>query len=84
MKVRFFAGAAHAFGAPETELDGAGLSARQALDQLSGMSQTSDSAHLAKVLAACSLLADGKRIDDLDAAVDSVAQLDVLPPFAGG
>ncbi|MGH3435988.1 MAG: MoaD/ThiS family protein [Sciscionella sp.] len=39
---------------------------------------------LHRVLAVCSFLLDGTAVHDRDAAVPNGAQLDVLPPFAGG
>ena len=39
---------------------------------------------LTKVMTACSLLLDGTRVADRATRLTSDAELDVLPPFAGG
>lgn len=76
--VRYFAGAAEAAGV-ETEA----LSAASVGDLIAAMV----GAHgpgLQKVLARCSLLADGVYLpDDVTPLADGVT-VDVLPPFAGG
>lgn len=41
-------------------------------------------ADVAKVLTRCSFLRDGVAVRDLDAALETVETVDVLPPFAGG
>ncbi|MDO5092194.1 MAG: MoaD/ThiS family protein [Propionibacteriaceae bacterium] len=79
MKVRFFAGAAEAAGAEEVTLDAKELTVKDAVGQLG-----QDNPRLAEVLRASSLLADGLRVSDPETSLAEVAQLDVLPPFAGG
>lgn len=79
MKVRFFAGAAEAAGVEEVSLDAEELTVKDAVAQLGR-----DNPRLAQVLQASSLLADGLRVSDPEARLAGVAQLDVLPPFAGG
>lgn len=39
---------------------------------------------LADVLERCSFLLDGQGTDDLDASLEGISRVDVLPPFAGG
>ena len=75
--VRYFAGAAEAAGVDAEPLPGLTAGAlRRAMVAAHGPD-------LARVLARCSLLADGVRVDD-DAPVRDGATVDVLPPFAGG
>ena len=77
MLIRFFAGAAEAAGTEELEFD-AGGHTLETLQQALGASNE----RLTKVMAASSWLADGQRMQS--GSLDGVAQLDVLPPFAGG
>lgn len=79
MQVRFFAGAAEAAGAEAREIsfdDGTGA------DLVAQLADGNE--RLAEVLKVSSLLADGARVSDLSAPLAGVAQVDVLPPFAGG
>lgn len=80
MEIRFFAGAAEAAGTPSRTVE---VTPEQTVEyvvqQLVG-----DDARLAKVMGASSLLLDGARVADRSVAVGTAAQLDVLPPFAGG
>ncbi|MFT3887710.1 MAG: MoaD/ThiS family protein [Arachnia sp.] len=78
MQVRFFAGAAEAAGTEVLSVDDAPTVAAL----LERLGQGNE--RLAQVLAVSSLLADGARVADPAASLDGVAQLDVLPPFAGG
>jgi len=78
-QIRYFAGAAEAAGVDEVEVDVAALTVSGLLARLG-----QDNARLAEVLRVSSLLADGVRQDDPDAVLAGVAQVDVLPPFAGG
>lgn len=80
MEIRFFAGAAEAAGTPALMLDVA--ADERVADVLSRLADGNE--RLARVLGASSLLLDGVRVADHDAAIGSGAQLDVLPPFAGG
>jgi molybdopterin converting factor small subunit len=78
IQVRYFAAAAEAAGTAQESFDAAtrgGLVA-QMVDR--------HGAGLARVLARCSLLADGRRLAADDDPVAPGAQVDVLPPFAGG
>ena len=78
-QIRYYAGAAEAAGVDEVEVDVAALTVSGLLARLG-----QDNARLAEVLRVSSLLADGVRQDDPDAVLTGVAQVDVLPPFAGG
>ena len=84
MLIRFFAGAAEAAGVDETTIDATELTVAQVMDELPTRLPDHDPERLPKVLAASSLLADGARLDDRTRPLGGVAQLDVLPPFAGG
>lgn len=79
MLVRFFAGAAEAAGRSSQQIDATGLDAAALVRVLSDGNE-----HLAQVMAASALLADGVRVPSGDTDLSEVAQLDVLPPFAGG
>lgn len=79
--VRYFAGARAASGIPqETRECRRGITVGALLEELNhahGM-------RLSRVLSACSFLLDGRAIRDLDTAIYWQAELDILPPFAGG
>lgn len=81
VKVRYFAGARSASGIAAEAFDvPAGTTIAALLDQLTrrhGM-------RLAAVLPACSFLLDGRAVRDVDRVVPHQAELDILPPFAGG
>ncbi|RKT52309.1 MoaD/ThiS family protein [Saccharothrix australiensis] len=81
LTVRYFAGARAAAGVADedVELPGAPTVA-QVLDAV----RARHGDGLARVLAACSFLVDGVAVRDHGVAVPSGAQVDVLPPFAGG
>lgn len=79
MKVRFFAGAADAAGVDEREVV---AEVRTGRDLVTLLGEGNE--RLASVLDVSSLLADGARVSDLDAALGHVDRVDVLPPFAGG
>lgn len=75
--VRYFAAAAEAAGTSTATLPaGTADAVRAAMVAAHG-------ADLERVLARCSLLADGTRVECGD-PVPAGATLDVLPPFAGG
>lgn len=76
--IRYFAAAAEAAGTAEEEIPGATLA------ELTAAMEAGRDAHFAAVLARCSWLLDGARVDDPTTAVAPGARLDVLPPFAGG
>ncbi|CAI9402298.1 MULTISPECIES: MoaD/ThiS family protein [Aestuariimicrobium] len=84
MLIRFFAGAAEAAGTEETRLLADDLTVTGLLSELPAHLPDHDPERLAKVLRVSSLLADGVRVDDPSLSLRGVAQLDVLPPFAGG
>lgn len=80
VRVRFFAGAAEAAGSDEAELTGVST-VQQAVERLRG----DFGPEFSRVLAQCSLMVSGTRMDlDAQAPLDDGAVLDVLPPFAGG
>jgi molybdopterin synthase sulfur carrier subunit len=79
--VRYFAGARAAAGITSEVLelpDGARVS--DALESV----RLRHGDDLKRVLGACSFLLDAVAVRDLDAPIPAGAELDVLPPFAGG
>ncbi|MCC8247902.1 MoaD/ThiS family protein [Saccharothrix luteola] len=82
LTVRYFAGARAAVGVSEEsfELPGDAATVQAAIEAV----RSRHGAKAARVLPACSYLLDGVAVRDHDTAVCSGAQLDVLPPFAGG
>jgi molybdopterin synthase sulfur carrier subunit len=78
--LHYWAGARAAAGTTSEAVEAATL--RQALQ----LAQARRDPHFARVVAACSLLVDGRAVheDDLDAPLAGPAQVEVLPPFAGG
>ena len=74
--VRAFAAAAESLGAEQLSLDVPTVASLRTL--LSGYSETAP-----EVIARCSLLRDGDRLED-DSALHAGDVVDVLPPFAGG
>lgn len=82
LTVRYFAGARAAVGVSEEsfELPGDAATVEAAIEAV----RNRHGAEAARVLPACSYLLDGVAVRDHDTAVLSGAQLDVLPPFAGG
>lgn len=80
MRIRYFAGAAEAAGvAEETIASDFDVTVAELIEQLSG-----DRERLAKVLAVSTLLVDGQAARARTELVPAGAQVDVLPPFAGG
>ncbi|WP_415081441.1 MoaD/ThiS family protein [Micropruina sp.] len=80
MKIRYFAGAAEAAGVHEETLDADfEVTVADLVEQLGA-----DRERLATVLAACTLLVDGQAVRARTEYVPAGAQVDVLPPFAGG
>ena len=76
--IRYFAAAAEAAGMPtQTLVAGTAGSLRAAMVAAHGPA-------LERVLARCSLLADGVRLEDDASVVPPGATVDVMPPFAGG
>lgn len=79
--VRYFAAARAAAGVESERVelrDGAGVA--DALDEVSRRHGD----ELIRVLARCSFLLDSVAVRDRSAPVPAGAELDVLPPFAGG
>ncbi|MCA1674661.1 MAG: MoaD/ThiS family protein [Actinobacteria bacterium] len=79
--VRYFAAARAAAGVESERLelgDGAGVG--DALDEVSRR----HGEELTRVLARCSFLLDSVAVRDRSTPVPAGAELDVLPPFAGG
>lgn len=79
MQIRYFAGAAEAAGRDAQTVEADGLDTAALVALLGDGNE-----RLAKVLAVSTLLADGARVEVGETRLDGVAQLDVLPPFAGG
>jgi molybdopterin synthase sulfur carrier subunit len=85
IKVRYFAGAQAAAGTPDEQLELTGeLTGKRSVGDVIAELGTRRGVALQRVLAASSFLVDGVAVRDRDAAIKDGAQLDVLPPFAGG
>ncbi|MGH3624469.1 MAG: MoaD/ThiS family protein [Sciscionella sp.] len=81
VKIRYFAGAATAAGMADEQLRLVGeCSIADILTQLSDRGNDA----LDRVLAASSFLLNGVAVRDHGVTVGDGAELDVLPPFAGG
>lgn len=82
LTVRYFAGARAAVGVSDEslELPAGATTVGAAIDAV----RARHGERVARVLPACSFLLDGVAVRDHDTPVWSGAQLDVLPPFAGG
>lgn len=79
--VRYFAAARAAAGVPAEEVEfEPGATVADALRVVTDRHGES----LAKVLAACSFLLDSVAVRDRGTPLEPGAELDVLPPFAGG
>ncbi len=76
--VRYFAAAAEAAGTEQEQVAAATLGA------LLGEVSSRHGATLSRVLEACSVLHEGRYVDDPATPLADDAVLDVLPPFAGG
>lgn len=79
--MRYFAAARAAAGLDSERVrlpDGADVA--EALDEITRR----HGAELARVLARCSFLLDSVAVHDRSVALPAGAELDVLPPFAGG
>ncbi|GDY30194.1 MoaD/ThiS family protein [Gandjariella thermophila] len=81
LTVRYFAGARAAAGVPEEKVE---LPDPATVRDVVAFVEHQHGDRLAKVLTACSFLLDGMAVRDLHAQVPEDAELDVLPPFAGG
>ncbi len=81
MTVRYFAGARAAAGVPSEDVDlDDGATVADVLDVV----VERHGEGLGKVLGACSFLLDSVAVRDRSVLLPSGAELDVLPPFAGG
>lgn len=77
-RIRFFAAAADAVGSDEAQLQVASVGdLRQELSERYG-STTAD------VVAKCSIMIDGVRVESNEHVIHDGDTVDVLPPFAGG
>jgi sulfur-carrier protein len=82
--IRYFAAARAAAGVAAEIIHVDAADAGAMLDDLlSGLTRRHGPA-LAKILPACSFLVDGRAVHHRDARLTDGAELDVLPPFAGG
>jgi len=79
VQIAYYAGAADAAGTDAEELDADQLTAAALIELLGSRHK-----RLAPVLARCSLLVDGRRVDDPGELIEAGSRIDVLPPFAGG
>jgi molybdopterin converting factor small subunit len=81
VRVRYFAGARSAAGVAEEHVEvGDPASVAEVLAVL----RDRRGQRLAAVLPSCSFLLDGVAVHDQRVVVPARAELDVLPPFAGG
>lgn len=79
--VRYFAGARAAAGVPSEVIELAdGARVADALQSVT----LRHGDELKRVLGACSFLLDAVAVHDLETPLTHGAELDVLPPFAGG
>lgn len=79
--VRYFAAARAAAGLPSENVDvGDGATVADALETIAARHGEA----LRKVLTACSFLVDSVAVRDRTTPLQPGAELDVLPPFAGG
>jgi molybdopterin converting factor small subunit len=81
VRVRYFAGARAAAGITEEHIT---LPATPSVDDVLELLRERRGHSFAKVLTGCSFLLDGIAVRDRAVAVSDRADLDVLPPFAGG
>lgn len=81
VRVRYFAGARAAAGVTEERLT---LAALPSVDDVLELLRERRGHNFAKVLTGCSFLLDGVAVRDRTVTVPDQADLDVLPPFAGG
>jgi molybdopterin converting factor small subunit len=81
IRVRYFAGARAAAGVAEESIQ---LDSAASVEAVLNLVRARHGQPLATVLTRCSFLLDGVAVHDHAAAVSGRADLDVLPPFAGG
>ena len=79
MEVNFYAGAAEAAGRKSAAVELGDLTGTDLVGHL-----TEGNDRLARVMTCCTLLVDGLVLHDLGEQLPASAQIDVLPPFAGG
>ncbi|GLZ34312.1 molybdopterin synthase sulfur carrier subunit [Lentzea sp. NBRC 105346] len=81
MKVRYFAGARAAAGIADEDVE---LTGDVTVADVLAVVGERHGERLGRVLAASSFLLDGVAVRDRGVLVHAGAELDVLPPFAGG
>jgi sulfur-carrier protein len=81
LTVHYFAGAKAATGVGDEQLQ---LTPESTVDDALRVIRERHGDGLARVLSGCSLLLDGIVVRDTGVPVSGRAELDVLPPFAGG
>ncbi|MGN6160097.1 MAG: MoaD/ThiS family protein [Marmoricola sp.] len=78
LTVRYFASARAASGVAEEKYEG------ETVAEVLAMVTDRHGARMAAILEASSVLLDGTRVSDRSVALGGSAELEVLPPFAGG
>lgn len=78
MIVRYFASARAASGVAQEQIEAASV------DQLLAAISERHGARLAAIVEVSTLLLDGVRVSDPSMSLPPAAELEVLPPFAGG
>jgi molybdopterin synthase sulfur carrier subunit len=81
VRVRYFAGARAAAGVPEEHVE---LATTHSVEDVLELLRERRGHQFAKVLTGCSFLLNGVAVRDRAATIADRADLDVLPPFAGG
>jgi len=81
VRVRYFAGARGAVGLSEETVS---MPERATVQDLVTDLGTRHGEKLTRVLTACSFLLDGIAVRDLSTRIPDPAEVDILPPFAGG
>ena len=81
VRVRYFAGARAAAGVSEDQVQ---LDSRANVADVLSVLRERHGAHLTRVLTGCSFLLDGVAVRDPRTELPREAELDILPPFAGG
>ncbi|HEX7658930.1 MAG TPA: MoaD/ThiS family protein [Pseudonocardiaceae bacterium] len=81
VRVRYFAAARSAAGVAEEDVE---IGRQASVQDVLAMLRDRHGERLATVLTVCSLLLNAVVVHDSGAAVPAGAELDVLPPFAGG
>jgi sulfur-carrier protein len=79
--IRYFAGARAAAGVPEDRVE---LGRTDTVADVLAAELSRRGSALERVLPACSVLCNGVAVHDYSIEVPDGAELDVLPPFAGG